>query len=166
MHVDEAIRSRRTLKAFTREPVPDDIVRELLELAVLAPNHHLTRPWRFVVLGPETLARLVEETGDVKLTRSATAVAVGIAPAEDPLQAEEDYASAACAIQNAMLGARARGLASYWRTPGVMRTPRFAVLLGAPGDTRWVGLLHLGEPAEPFPEAPVRVAADHTSWLP
>ena len=32
---------------------------ELLELARWAPNHHLTEPWRFRVLGPETFDRLV-----------------------------------------------------------------------------------------------------------
>ena len=38
--------------------------RELLDLAVHAPNHHRTEPWRFTVLGPETIDRLAEATGD------------------------------------------------------------------------------------------------------
>jgi len=58
MHVDEAIRSRRTLKEFTDEPVAPELVRELLELAVLAPNHHGTEPWRFWVVGRDTLNAL------------------------------------------------------------------------------------------------------------
>ena len=57
MDVDEAIRSRRTLKDYRDEPVPPETVRELLELAVLAPNHHLTEPWRFRVIGKETFER-------------------------------------------------------------------------------------------------------------
>src|SRR5215472_2913777 len=70
MHVDDAIRSRRTLKEFEDREVPPEVVRELLELAVLAPNHHLTLPWRFWVLGPDTLEQLIRATGDVKLRRS------------------------------------------------------------------------------------------------
>ena len=55
---DELIRSRRTHKSFGPEPVPADTLDELLELARWAPNHHRTNPWRFRVLGPETLDRL------------------------------------------------------------------------------------------------------------
>jgi nitroreductase len=164
--VDEAIRSRRTVKELRPEEVPPDLVRELLALAVLAPNHHLTEPWRFWVLGPETLQRLVEATGDVKLTRSRTAVLVGITGAADEKEAEEDYAAAACAIQNAMLAARARGLASYWRTPGVFARPAFRQTVGVGDDVRLVGLLHLGWPAEEFPEGARRSAEHLTSWRP
>ena len=55
MHVDHAIRTRRTIKDLRDEPVAAATVRELLELAVQAPNHHLTEPWRFWVLGPATI---------------------------------------------------------------------------------------------------------------
>ena len=52
MDVEDAIRSRRTHKAFAPEPLPRELLDELLELARWAPNHHLTNPWRFRVLGP------------------------------------------------------------------------------------------------------------------
>ena len=52
MDVETAIRTRRTHKAYGSQPVDDDTVRELLELATFAPNHHLTNPWRFRVVGP------------------------------------------------------------------------------------------------------------------
>ena len=57
MHVDEAIRSRRTLKAYTDDPVAPELVSELLDLAVLAPNHHETEPWRFWVTGSPGVSR-------------------------------------------------------------------------------------------------------------
>jgi len=60
---DDLAAARRTHKAFGAEPVPRDTLLELLELARLAPNHHLTQPWRFRVLGPESLARLKEAAG-------------------------------------------------------------------------------------------------------
>src|SRR5262249_59273271 len=99
------------------EPVAPGVIDELLDLAVYAPNHHTTEPWRFTVIGPATIARLVEATGDGKLTRSQTAIVVTQAVDADPEVAHEDYAACACAIQTLMLAARARELASYWRTP-------------------------------------------------
>ena len=166
MDLDDAIRARRTLKAFTPETVDADIVRELLALAVLAPNHHETEPWRFWVVGPSTIAQLSEATGDQKLLRSQTAIVVGVLRNDDPSVAEEDYAAVACAIENLMLAARARGLASFWRTPGVLDRPAFARIVGIPAEVRPMGFVHLGHPAEPFPETPERHAEPYTEWLP
>jgi len=56
--IDGLIRSRRTHKAFGSQPVPRETLLELFELARWAPNHHLTDPWRFRVLGPESHAAL------------------------------------------------------------------------------------------------------------
>jgi nitroreductase len=164
--VEDAIRKRRTMKAFTPVPVGDDVVRELLELAVLAPNHHETEPWRFWVVGAETLKRLSKETGDVKLLRSPSAIVAGVKRNDDPVEAEEDYAAVACALQNVLLAARARGLANFWRTPGVMDKKPFRKVLDVPANVRLVGMVHLGFPAEPFPETPERHSARFTSWLP
>ncbi len=54
----ELVRARRTHKDFGSEPVSRETLLELLDLARFAPNHHLTQPWRFRVLGPDALARL------------------------------------------------------------------------------------------------------------
>ena len=111
-----------------------ELVRELLELAVLAPNHHETEPWRFWVVGRDTLNALSEATGDKKLLRSHTAIVVGVKRDADAQMAEEDYAAVSCAIQNIMLAARARGLASFWRTPGVLSRPVVATILDVPEE--------------------------------
>jgi nitroreductase len=165
MDVDEAIRSRRTLKLYTEAPVGRELVSELLDLAVCAPNHHETEPWRFWVVGRETLNALTEATGDRKLLRSHTAVVVGIEQDSDPQVAEEDYAATACAIENFMLAARSRGLASFWRTPGVLSRRAVAKILGVPRTVRLIGVVHVGWPGEPFPPQRERSAAEFTRWL-
>ena len=119
---------------------------------MLAPNHHDTEPWRFWVVGRETLNALTEATGDKKLLRSHTAIVVGVKRDADSQVAEEDYAATACAIQNLMLAARARGLASFWRTPGVLSRPVVARILdvpaqGAPDRRRAPGLAGRAVPA-------------------
>jgi nitroreductase len=67
---------------------------------------------------------------------------------EDPVQDEEDLHATAVAAYIVLLGAHARGLATYWRTPGVLRTAEGRVAVGLPDGERFVGLLHLGRPIQ------------------
>ncbi len=168
MDVDEAIRTRRTHKAFAPDPVDRATLEELLDLARWAPNHHLTNPWRFRVLGPDALARLKEAAGPDsagKLDRGPTLVLVSAVTDEDPVTAEEDLLSAGCAAYAILLAAHARGLAGYWRTPAVLREPAGRAALGIGEGERIVGLVHLGRPRQEqrTPErAPV---AEVVTWL-
>lgn len=156
MELEEAIRTRRTHKAYGPEPVDRETLAELLELGRWAPNHHLTNPWRFRVLGPQSLERLkaaadAQTPGSgAKLDRAPTLVAVtALRCHEDPVQNEEDLLAAGCAAYAVLLGAHARGLAAYWRTPAVLRDPDGLRALGAdPEAEHAVGLLHLGPPRQ------------------
>jgi nitroreductase len=151
MNLEQAIRSRRTHKAFAREPLPRPLLDELLELGRWAPNHHLTNPWRFRVLGPESLAALKRAAGPEaasKLDRAPTLVVATVMRSDDPVQDEEDLCATACATYAVLLGAHARGLAGYWRTPGVLRTESGLQALDIPVDERFVALIHLGWPRQ------------------
>ncbi len=126
MDLPELIRSRRTHKAYAPGPVDRATLDELFELARWAPNHNLTNPWRFRVLGPAALAQLKQAAGPEaagKLERAPTLVAASVAQSGDPLADAEDRDAAACACYIVLLAAHARGLGGYWRTPGVLRTP-------------------------------------------
>jgi nitroreductase len=165
MDVETAIRTRRTHKAFGPEPLPRQQIDELLELASWAPNHNLTVPWRFRVIGPETLRRLKEVAGPegaAKLDRAPTLIVVSCALSGDPVADEEDLHATASASYIVLLAAHARGLAGYWRTPGLLRTPEGCAAVGLPDGERFVGLLHLGHPRQEKP-APERPGADRTT---
>jgi nitroreductase len=156
--VADAIESRRTHKSFGREPVGRETLRELFELARWAPNHHRTSPWRFRVVGPETLARLKEAAGPAeapKLDRAPTLVVATAVLSGDPIQDEEDLCATACAIYAILLGAQARGLGSYWRTPRVLRSKAGREAVGLTDGERFLGLIHLG-PRRGDPPAPER----------
>ena len=146
MELEEAIRTRRTHKAYGREPVDRGTLAELLDLARWAPNHHLTNPWRFRVVGPAALAALkaADPAGAAKLDRAPTLVVCSVAQGDDPEQNEEDVAAGACAVYAIMLAAHARSIASYWRTPGVLRSPAGRAAAGIPDGEHVLGLLHLG----------------------
>jgi nitroreductase len=151
MDVETAIRTRRTHKAYRPEQVPRATLEELLELARWAPNHHLTNPWRFRVVGPQARERLKEAAGPEsasKLDRAPTLVVCSCKLTGDPVQDEEDLHAAGIAAYIVLLGAHARGLAGYWRTPDVLRTDEGRAAVGLPDDERFVSLIHLGEPVQ------------------
>jgi nitroreductase len=165
MDVETAIRTRRTHKAFAPEPLPREQIDELLELASWAPNHNLTVPWRFRVVGPEALGRLKEAAGPegaAKLDRAPTLIVVSCVLGGDPVEEEEDLHATAAASYIVLLAAHARGFAGYWRTPGLLRTPEGCAAVGLGDEERFVGLLHLGHPRQEKP-APERPGADRTT---
>jgi nitroreductase len=151
MDTETAIRTRRTHKAFKREPIERETLDELFELARWAPNHNLTNPWRFRVVGPRALERLKAAAGPEaapKLERAPTLVVCSCVVVGDEVQREEDLLATACAAYIVLLAAHARGLAGYWRTPGVLRTPQGRAAVGLDDDERFVSLIHLGHPVQ------------------
>jgi nitroreductase len=184
MDVEDAIRSRRTIKAFEPHPLERQTLTELLELARWAPNHHLTNPWRFRVVGTRALERLKRAAGELaaadgghadaaelaraaaaKLDRAPTLVVCSVVRSEDPLEREEDRHAAGVAAYIVLLAAHGRGLAGYWRTPAVLRTDAGREAVGMPANEDFVGLLHLGR-AKQVAEAPEREpAARYVSFL-
>ncbi|MEI2701183.1 MAG: nitroreductase family protein [Baekduia sp.] len=169
MDLDSAIYERRTHKVFGAERVPPNVVSELIELARWAPNHHVTNPWRFRVLGPQSVERLKAAEGDVvrakKLDRAPTLIAVTCASAPGASEPErrEDLMAAACAAYALLLGATARGLANYWRTPAVLERSEGRAALGIGENEQIVGLIHLGplrQPAAVSERAPVEAIAE------
>jgi len=154
MDVEKAIRTRRTHKAFAPQPLDAAVLDELFELASWAPNHHLTNPWRFRVLGVRTRERLMalaesEQLGAaVKLARAPTLVAVSTHQGGDPAQDREDLLATAVAAYLVLLGAHAKGLAGYWRTVPLLDDPRGRELLGLQRSGAPVGLLYLGSPVQ------------------
>jgi len=154
MDVEKAIRSRRTHKAFTAQPLDAAVLDELFELARWAPNHHLTNPWRFRVLGPSTRERLMqlaesEQPGSaVKLQRAPTLVAVTAQRSGEEAQDREDELATGVAAYLVLLGAHARGFAGYWRTVPLLDDPRGREILGLGEREAPIGLLYLGHPVQ------------------
>jgi len=168
MELEEAIRSRRTHKAFGPQAVPREQLDELLALARWAPNHHLTNPWRFRVVGPLALQRLKAAAGPEaapKLERAPTLVVATALRSEDPVQDQEDLLATACAVYAVLLAAHGRGLVGYWRTPGVLRTRKGLAAVSVPDGERFVALIHLGWPRQEK-EPPERLPPpDFTTYL-
>jgi nitroreductase len=168
MDTETAIRTRRTHKAYRSEPVDRETLDELFELARWAPNHNLTNPWRFRVVGPRALARLKEAAGPeaaAKLDRAPTLVVASVQLTGDPVTDEEDIAAGAIASYIVLLAAHSRGLAGYWRTPAVLRTPAGRDAVGLGEDEHFIGLLHLGHARQERPPPDRADPVDYVTYL-
>jgi nitroreductase len=154
MKLEKAIRTRRTHKAYGPDAVEPAVLDELFELARWAPNHHVTNPWRFRVLGARTRERLMElaeakQPGSAaKLRRAPTLVVAGSTLSGDAEQDREDLLATAIAAYIVLLGAHARGLAGYWRSVPLLDDPQGREILGLPAQETPVGLLYLGSPVQ------------------
>jgi len=139
MDVLEAIHTRRTIFKFKPGSVPRDVIEKVFEAGLWAPNHHLTEPWRFVVLGEETKETLAQRYSEIQEAKAAegesdeakkalkdagyakfmskpTIVAVACLQDGDDIKKREDYAAACCAMQNVQLAAWAEGVGMQWST--------------------------------------------------
>jgi nitroreductase len=160
--IAERIRGRRTVKLFLKRPVSRKLILAAIEAARWAPNHHVTEPWHFYVLGPETIRESVELTrivtterkgpklGDFKADSAAAIpgwLVVTCSRSDDSVREQEDYGSCCCAIQNLMLYLSAAGAASKWSTGAITKDGRFYDLLGIDHDKEFVvGLIWYGYP--------------------
>jgi nitroreductase len=154
LELERAIRTRRTHKAFAPEPVQRETLDELFELARWAPNHHLSNPWRFRVIGVQTrerlrqLAEVAKPGSAAKLDRAPTLVVVSAQVASEAPQDGEDLLAGAVAAYIVLLAAHGRGLAGYWRTLALLDEPPCRGLLGISETERVLGLLNLGHPRQ------------------
>ena len=186
MKVSDAIRDRRSIKKFSDRPVTREEIERLLDAATLAPNHRLTQPWRFYVLGPEARlayglalgarkARKLENAEAASAMRETVAhehralpgmVVVAVAETDNAEQREEDYAAAMMAIQNLALTAVELGLGTHIKTGAVMDDPAARAAAGVGDDERIVAVVNVGEPADVPPAKARNPLSSCTSWLP
>jgi nitroreductase len=186
MRVSDAIQNRRSIRRFTNRPVSREDIESVLAAATLAPNHRLTLPWRFYVLGPEARYAYGLALGDRKarkLTDPEAAskmrqtvaeehralpamIAVAVVPHDDPEIRDEDYAAAMMGIENLALSAVELGLGTHIKTGAVMNDAAARAAVGVPEDQRVVAIVNLGEPADVPPAKARRPALEHTTWVP
>ncbi|KUJ74207.1 nitroreductase [Thiomicrospira sp. XS5] len=170
MPILQTIKSRRSVYQFTPAPIKAEWINQCLEAAIWAPNHKVTEPWRFWVLGPDTQASLAHIYADSRAMKRAepktdafTAiydkailkfraipkiVLVGQVLSSDPIMRKEDYAACSCAIQNFQLAAWELGLGVQWSTGPIIQDERTFKALQIDSDkVELIGALYMGKPA-------------------
>ena len=172
MTATETIRSRRTTFKFKQEPVPKEVIEEILSYAIWAPNHHITEPWRFTVIGKETKLILAEryrqiqiekaaahvdeknkakigQLGYEKFTSKPTVIVVSCIQDGDEQRRREDYAATCCAMQNVQLAAWEMGVGMQWSSGQITMEENTYRLVGIDPDQEYIiGFFYTGYPAE------------------
>lgn len=192
MRATDAIRARRSIKRFTERPVSREQIEALLDAATLAPNHRLTQPWRFYVLGPEARsaygralgarkARKLPDPSNADAVRElrervaaehrALPAMIAVAVVDDPASTdaelrEENYAAAMMAVQNVAIAAAEMGLGTHIKTGAIMADPAARAAAHVRDGERIVAVVNVGEPSEVPPPKQREPALAFTTWVP
>ena len=182
-----AIQQRTSVRHYRSEPVSREIIEQLLDCAVRAPNHKLTEPWRFTILrggardrfaelrarhrlkrynnpsAPEALAAAEKVRRETRETPAFVVVISAVHP--DEITREEDYAASMMAAANLMIAAESLGLGTYLKTGGIMRDPELLQLARVAEGSRVVAIISLGYPADRDAPRRRKPVAELTQWV-
>ena len=181
----EAMYSQRAIRKFKPDPVPDELVRKLIESATKAPSGANQQPWKFIVIRDQELKR---EIGAYYLRawRAAYGSSTSPSPLEHRVKASATYLAEhiaetpvfilVCiehdgspstlsrgsaiypAVQNLLLAARGLGLGSVLTTLHKRHEQEIKELLGIPETVETAALLPIGYPAEGVTYGPTKRA--------
>jgi nitroreductase len=189
MELAEAIRSRRSIGRVKPDVVEHELIEQIIEAGIWAPNHHLTEPWRFIVMTGEGRRRLGDAYAEIaaasidpalseqellqqydknvaKAYRAPVVIAVAVSPSIDSrVPLIEEIASVHAAIQNMLLTAHSLGLGAIWRTgaPAYHRIMQSA--FGLQSTEQVAGFIYIGYPNMANPTVKRTDFRNKTVWL-
>ena len=154
MDVLEAIKGRRSIRAFKSEDVPPEIVEKLIDAARWAPSAGNIQPWEFIIVrNPEIKRNLAKAALNQSFIEEAPVVIVVCA---DEIRSSQGYGvrgktlyciqDTAAATQNIHLAAYSLGLGTCW--VGAFNEEEARKILEIPEGVRPVAIIPVGYPAE------------------
>ncbi|MFJ5623084.1 nitroreductase [Peribacillus loiseleuriae] len=166
MSLSTIIKERRTVKRYKDTPVSVELIQDLLETAVWAPNHKMTQPWRFIFVQGDSLIALAEAAqaaamakekdpakkeaaGQREFNKISTPPSILLAVMKEdpnPVTREEDFAAISCVIHNFTLLAWEQGLGTFWATYATIFAKQFREACGVQPGEKIVGSIHVGYP--------------------
>lgn len=184
--VTDVITARRSIPQFRPDPISPEAIARLLEVSVWVPNHRLTEPWQFFVLGDKSKRQFGEIRRDFRASMFPNPQAPEVQPAlqkvvddtvktpaivifvsqghDDPELNEENHWSTFGAAYAFMLAAWSEGIGTYFRTSPFRDYPPLREFLHLPPDSRVIGVLYVGYPAA-VPQRPRTPASEKTVWM-
>ena len=151
MEITEAIRTRKSVRAFLDTPVADDVLARVMEAARLAPSARNGQEWRFVAVRDRAMReRIAVEAARQPFIAQAAVLLVCCAETDERMMSCGQLAypiDVAIAMDHLSLAAVAEGLGTCWI--GAFDERKVKDALGIPGAVRVVELMPLGYPADP-----------------
>ncbi|MBN7743276.1 nitroreductase [Bacillus velezensis] len=171
------IRNRRSIRSFKPETVPSEVILDMLETAVYAPNHRLTEPWRFIYAASEAgKAKLADsyvsffkkikddfnEEKERNMRKNLSAVPgfllVVLKEDENEFTRNDDFAALSGMIQNLQLLAHENGIGMVWKSGRIMYDKQVHQNFGLADNERFAAIIQTGYPDEQ-PKAKERTPA-------
>ncbi len=161
MDAIEALKTRRSVRAFTDKKVPADVVEDLIDCARLAATARNVQPWEFVVITDGSMRARIAEASQTGPFIADAPVCVAVL-CEDTKYYIEDGSAA---TQNLLVAARAHGLGSCWvagdKKP---HAEQIREMIGAPDSFKLVSLVAVGYTEGRPPNPAKRSVAQMLHW--
>jgi nitroreductase len=156
MEAMEAILSRRSIRRYTAEPVPEEVIQELLAAAMSAPSAGNQQPWHFVIIDDRRILDEVPKYHPYSSMLKQAPLAIAVC-GDLELEFMRGYwvQDCAAATENILIAAQAKGLGAVWLGvyPVEERVKATQKLLGLPEHVIPLCLIAIGYPAEKKPPA-------------
>lgn len=187
-YLDRLMNSRRSLypRQFSGGRIDDEIVQKLLEYANTAPNHRLTRPWRFKVFTGNGLIRLIDEMksfylnktpvaeqkqvtiDNFEIRKNQTSHILAIVVHEDPeerVPVIEEKSAVSCAVQNIYLSLSTFELGGYWSTGKFAYSEECHDFLKLADNETSMGFFYLGKVNQSIPLQERENVGKRVEWI-
>ncbi len=164
MELAQLIRERRTIQAFTKEKVPDELVKHALSLSLWAPNHRLTFPWRYMLVSGNRREKLADLAAELKAAKKGELLPVaheavratvlnpshllmlGLKNEPDSEVDKENFATLACSVQILSMVLWEQGVGAKWSTSGFTKHAKTYDILGISREqVRLEGCIFIGK---------------------
>ena len=168
MEVKEVLQKRRSVRKFTREPVPEEAIHELLHAAMSGPSACNRMPWEFfVVTAQDVLEKLRKASRFTNYQAPLAIIVAGNLSRALPMQLAEYWVQdCSAATENLLLRATDLGLGAVWCgiCPQKRAEQRVAEILGLTPKQIPLNIIFLGYPAEE-PEPRDQYQEKYVHWV-
>jgi len=142
----ETVLTRRSVRRFKEERIDDRVLANILEAGRLAPSATNNQPWHFVVARQGETKEAFSFAGFNKFARDADTVVLGLYKQSEVIIERFSLMDVTVALQSMVIAAWIQGVGSCWM--GAFDEPKLSRALSLPADSRIVGAIALGMPAE------------------
>ena len=147
MDILEVIKTRRSIRKYTPDPISEEEINKILEAGRWAPSASNSQPWRFIVLRSNDTKRKLAET--FTWGGCLSQAPLGIAVTVNPRASNHPVEDGAIATQNMLLEAHSLGLGACWIGAYGSENEGSALnILNVPDDERLLSIIAIGHPAE------------------
>ena len=152
MNCIEKILTRRSVRKYKGEPVPDEVEKNILEAGRLAPSATNIQPWHFVVVKEREAKEAFSFGSFNRFAADAAFVVLGLYKPSEAIIEQYSLMDVTIALQNMVIAACVQGVGSCWM--GAFDEPKLRKALNLPLDTRIVGAIAFGIPDGKPPQPP------------